>query len=138
VLRESDGTWRGADEVYAVLRPAPVGITAAPLWYDASTESPADPGHDSMVPRGLVQNSDRGGIILAMGILSWAIGCPIFGVFAWVMGTSDLEEMRTGAMDARGEGLTRAGRIIGMLHVLLVLAFLVVTVFGFIVWGVVR
>jgi hypothetical protein len=92
----------------------------------------------SPLPRGVLKNPDRGGIVLALGILSWAIGCPIFGVLAWVMGTSDLQEMRTGAMESRGEGLTQAGRLIGMLHVLLVVGLLVVAIFCFLIWGFLR
>jgi hypothetical protein len=60
----------------------------------------------------------RGVMILVFGILSWAI-CFIFGIVAWVMGKNDLEAMARGEMDRSGEGLTKAGKIIGMIHVIL-------------------
>lgn len=71
----------------------------------------------------------RGGLILTIGIISWATGCPIFGICAWVMGSADLREMRSGRMDASGTGLTQAGQIIGMLHAMLTIVVIVVFVF---------
>ena len=71
----------------------------------------------------------RGGLILALGIISWVVGCPIFGICAWVMGSADLREMRAGRMDSSGTGLTQAGQIIGMLHALLTIVVIVVFVF---------
>lgn len=71
----------------------------------------------------------RGGLILVLGIVSWVVGCPIFGICAWVMGSADLREMRSGRMDAGGAGLTLAGQIIGMLHALLAIVVIVVFVF---------
>lgn len=71
----------------------------------------------------------RGGLILALGIISWAVGCPIFGICAWVMGSADLREMRSGRMDASGTGLTQAGQIVGMLHALLTIVVIVIFVF---------
>jgi hypothetical protein len=61
----------------------------------------------------------RGGLILAFGILSWVL-CIIFGIMAWVMGNTDLAEMDAGRMDRTDRGLTQAGRVIGMISVLLV------------------
>ena len=60
----------------------------------------------------------RGVLILVFGILSWVI-CVVFGIVAWVMGNSDLQAMREGRMDPSGEGLTQAGKIVGMIHVIL-------------------
>jgi DNA-directed RNA polymerase subunit M/transcription elongation factor TFIIS len=62
----------------------------------------------------------RGGLILAFGILGWVICFP-FGIAAWVMGNSDLREMAAGRMDPRGEGLTRAGKILGAVQCCLML-----------------
>jgi DNA-directed RNA polymerase subunit RPC12/RpoP len=67
----------------------------------------------------------RGGIILAFGILSWAV-CIIFGVVAWVMGNTDLAEMDAGRMDPEGRSLTQAGRLIGMIHCIVVLAVIAI------------
>lgn len=56
----------------------------------------------------------RGVLILVFGILSFVV-CPFFGIAAWVMGNSDLQEMATGRMDVTGRDMTRAGRICGMI-----------------------
>ena len=60
----------------------------------------------------------RGGAILALGILSWVI-CCICGIVAWSMGNNDLREMEAGRMDPSGRGLTQAGRIVGMISVIM-------------------
>ena len=62
----------------------------------------------------------RGAMILTFGILSWFL-CFIFGVVAWVMGKNDLDAMASGQMDPSGDGLTRAGKIIGMIHIIIML-----------------
>ncbi len=60
----------------------------------------------------------RGVLILVFGILSWVV-CFIFGIVAWVMGNGDLRAMREGRMDPSGEGLTQAGKIVGMIHIII-------------------
>lgn len=55
----------------------------------------------------------RGVMILIFGILALSCGL-IFGLMAWIMGTNDLNEIYSGRMDPTGEGLTKAGRILGM------------------------
>ncbi len=60
----------------------------------------------------------RGVMILVFGILGIVI-CVIFGIVAWVMGNSDLRAMREGRMDPTGEGLTKAGKICGIVGVVL-------------------
>lgn len=62
----------------------------------------------------------RGGLILALGILGWVVCFP-FGIAAWVMGHNDLREMAAGRMDPQGEGLTRAGKIVGAIQCCLIL-----------------
>lgn len=75
----------------------------------------------------------RGGMLLAFGILG-IVCCVIFGIVAWVMGSGDLKEMAEGRMDPSGEGMTKAGKILGIigcaLTVLGVLAWLAMVVFG--------
>jgi hypothetical protein len=53
----------------------------------------------------------------------------VFGVMAWVMGTSDLREIRVGRMNPGGAGLTQAGRVLGMISTLVWLAWLVLGFF---------
>jgi len=109
---EANTNWVHADAVYAALtearKPSPVVPPRPVERYIA--------GH-------------RGGLILALGIISWVVSCPIFGICAWVMGSADLREMRGGRMDAGGTGLTQAGQIIGMLHAMLTIVVIVVFVF---------
>ena len=66
-------------------------------------------------------NPHRGGVILALGILGLVV-CFICGIFAWIMGKNDLKETEAGTMDLSGRGLTQAGRICGMVGVILPIA----------------
>lgn len=61
----------------------------------------------------------RGGLILALGILSFVIAGILTGIPAWVMGSGDLKKMDAGTMDPQGRGLTQAGRILGMICTIL-------------------
>jgi len=61
----------------------------------------------------------RGGLILVLGVLGWVVGCPVFSVAAWMMGSSDIREMRCGRMDPAGQGITQAGYILGMINSIL-------------------
>ena len=61
----------------------------------------------------------RGGLILTLAILGWAI-CPVFGPFAWAMGNSDLHAMRMGRMDPSGQQLTQAGMTLGIIQTIIV------------------
>jgi len=62
--------------------------------------------------------SHRGYLILALGLLG-VLCCFVLGVVAWVLGNRDLEEMSRGAMNPEGRGLTNAGRILGIISVVL-------------------
>ncbi len=73
------------------------------------------------------QKPHRGVLILVFGILSWVV-CLIFGILAWVWGNTDLKEMDAGRMDPSGRGLTQAGRIVGMVSVLLTVVGMLVGV----------
>ena len=68
----------------------------------------------------------RGTVILVLGILG-IVCCFICGIIAWVMGSNDLKEMSAGRMDSSGQGLTQAGKICGMVSVIL-------QIVGFIIW----
>ena len=68
----------------------------------------------------------RGGTILALGIVG-LVCCFICGIIAWVMGNNDLKEMAAGRMDPSGQGITQAGKICGMISVIL-------QIIGFIIW----
>ena len=66
----------------------------------------------------LLLRPHRGVVILTLGILGFLV-CIICGIIAWVMGNNDLREMRAGRMDPSGQGLTQAGRVCGMVSVIL-------------------
>lgn len=71
----------------------------------------------------------RGILVLVLGICSFVTGCFVLGIVAWAMGNRDLREMEEGRMDRQGMGLTQAGRIAGMVHVILsCIGFLVGTI----------
>jgi hypothetical protein len=72
----------------------------------------------------------RGALILVFGILGFVV-CPFFGIAAWSMGTTDLEEMAQGRMDPSGRDLTKAGRLCGMISTaILVFQIIVIIVLG--------
>ena len=67
----------------------------------------------------------RGVMILVFSILSWFI-CVIFGVVAWILANSDLRAMEEGRMDPTGEGLTKAGKIVSIISVVLTIVGIIV------------
>ena len=68
----------------------------------------------------------RGVLILVLGILG-IVCCFICGIIAWVMGNNDMREMDAGRMDPTGRGLTQAGKICGIVSVIL-------QIVGFVIW----
>lgn len=77
----------------------------------------------------------RGVMILVFGILGLLL-CVIFGIVAWVMGNSDLRLMEQGQMDPSGEGMTRAGKILGIIGVALTIVGLAIWVLVVVVIGI--
>lgn len=67
----------------------------------------------------------RGVVVLVLGILGIVV-CTICGIIAWVMGNNDLREMAAGRMDPAGRGLTQAGKICGMISVILLIIGIVI------------
>jgi hypothetical protein len=65
-------------------------------------------------------NPHRGVLILVFGILGITV-CGIFAPVAWIMGNSDLNEIRAGRMDPSGEQLTNIGRILGIIGTILII-----------------
>lgn len=85
---------------------------------------------------GPIQNMrpHRGVMILVFGILGLVI-CVIFGIVAWVMGNGDLRAMREGRMDPTGEGLTKAGKICGIIGVVLNIAVFAIYIVFFVIFA---
>jgi hypothetical protein len=77
----------------------------------------------------------RGALILVFGILGLLV-CIIFAPIAWLLGNADLKEIREGRMDPSGEGLTNAGRILGIIGTVLFLGVIVLVLFGFLLMAV--
>jgi len=76
----------------------------------------------------------RGVLILVLGIIG-IVCCFICGIVAWVMGNNDLREMAAGRMDREGQGLTQAGKICGMIGVILAIIALVIQVLMLLLGG---
>jgi len=75
-------------------------------------------------PPDMPMQPHRGVMILVFSILSWFL-CVIFGVVAWVLANSDLRAMAEGRMDPTGEGITKAGKIVAMINVILTIVAIV-------------
>ena len=101
-IKPQDLVWMQGMDSWAQAGQA-LGVSGAPL-----------PAFENLRPH-------RGGAVLALGILGLAI-CIICGIIAWVMGRNDLKEMDAGIMDSSGRGLTQAGKICGMISVILACA----------------
>ena len=74
----------------------------------------------------------RGVAVLVLGIIGIVL-CFICGIIAWVMGKNDLKEMDAGTMDPAGRGMTNAGKICGMIGVILACVGLVFWLLGIII-----
>jgi hypothetical protein len=81
---------------------------------------------DSQRPPQQSLRPHRGVLILVLGILG-IVCCFICGIVAWVMGNNDIREIDAGRMDPSGRGLTQAGKICGMVSVIL-------QIVGFVIW----
>jgi len=79
-------------------------------------EAPVEPQRVTPLPL----KPHRGAVVLVLGILGIVV-CFICGIIAWVMGNNDLREMDEGLMDPTGRGITQAGKICGMISVILVI-----------------
>jgi hypothetical protein len=56
----------------------------------------------------------RGALILCLGVIGLVVFPPLCPI-AWIMGNTDMTEIRAGRMDPEGDGLTQGGRICGIL-----------------------
>jgi hypothetical protein len=74
----------------------------------------------------------RGGAVLALGVLGLVV-CFIMGVIAWVMANNDLREMDAGAMDPAGRSMTQAGKVCGIVSVVLAVVPLCIGVLALLV-----
>lgn len=77
----------------------------------------------------------RGTMVLVLGILGIVL-CFICGIAAWIMGGKDLQEMQNGTMDPSGMGITKAGRICGLIGAILGLIWLAFVLLTFVLGAV--
>ena len=89
----------------------------------------AAPNVESTVSANLPRaaKSHRGVLILVLGIISLLV-CVFAGIPAWLMANEDLAEMDAGLMDDSGRSLTRIGKVLAIISV--VLAVLQLILFG--------
>jgi hypothetical protein len=118
--RGDDGPWQWASTVYGVLAQTVQPATTAgnPFAGGLSATPAASPDHQQPRSGGSVE-PHRGALVLALGILSFVVSCPVLSVAAWWMGNEDLSAMSRGRMDPSGAGITQAGRILGMITTIL-------------------
>lgn len=110
-IRQSQyGNWQPAD----IFRPR-VQTDAAPS--DSSSDNPYSPV-DTSAGMYRYPKPEQGVLILVMGILGF-VCCPIFGVVAWVMGHTALNDIKAGRVDPNSKGLVQAGYYIGIASVLI-------------------
>lgn len=65
-------------------------------------------------------SSNRPTIALVLGILG-VVCCGLLAPVAWIMGSSELKSIRAGSSPASGEGLAKAGMILGIIGTVLLL-----------------
>ncbi len=71
----------------------------------------------------------RGTTVLVLGILGLVV-CQVCGIIAWVMANKDIPKMEAGTMDPEGLSQTKAGKICGIISVILLA--LIIVVYGII------
>jgi len=86
-------------------------------------------------PAGQLVRPHRGTVVLVLGILG-LVCCFICGIISWVMGNTDLREMDAGRMDPSGRGLTQAGKICGIISVVLWIVWIAIWLLAVFVGGV--
>ncbi|MFN0245124.1 MAG: DUF4190 domain-containing protein [Planctomycetota bacterium] len=70
-------------------------------------------------PYGAAPKPHRGTLVLVLGILGLVCSCFPVGIAAWVLGHTDLGAMERGEIDPAGRSLTQAGKICGIISVVL-------------------
>jgi hypothetical protein len=80
------------------------------------------------------ERPDRGGVILTLGIVGLVLSCIplagwILGGIALSMGNTDLGAMARGTMNRAGQGTTQAGKVCGLIAVILSSVFFLLACF---------
>jgi hypothetical protein len=98
--------------------PSPMLDTQVRSRRSRYSEFEEDEPFDEWGQRRAASRQDRGGMILAFGIMAVVAPCflgLVFGPIAWFMGTTDLAAIDAGEMNAAARGLVQAGRITGVI-----------------------
>lgn len=143
LLQDGWEQWKWADEVFPELAPRTGMMQPRPQPQALQSDNPYAANTGGYEPSPTYQGQryvrpHRGGLILGLGIGSYFVCmlCSLFSLAlsipAWVMAQNDLREIENGTMDPAGEGTTRAGWILAMIHVILIVVFFVIYV-GFII-----
>jgi len=123
----SRGQLRLNDYVWSDGMPNWVPIQNVPGLHEGATPQPGYGGGGAAYPGGAQAYAQprrrylrphRGSAVLTLGILGLVV-CGICGIIAWVMGNTDMVQIRAGRMDRSGEGMTNAGRICGIIGTIL-------------------
>ena len=121
ILHEGDAGWVWAPQVYPQLQ-----SFTAENPFKADAISPGDP-YNPYAPSSAAgfgytaypyREQHRGGVVLALSIVAFLF-CDIVAIVALVMAITDLQKMRSGAMDPSGRGLTIAGLVIACIKLAL-------------------
>jgi hypothetical protein len=80
----------------------------------------------------------RGGLMLGLGIgaivLNFICGIGwILGIIVWIMANGDLKAMAAGYMDRTGEGQTKAGKICGIVSIVLTIVGIFLYIIFFVI-----
>jgi len=112
------GNWQAAE----LFRPSLPHASASAGGNFASENSGADANPYSPVDPALgmyrYPKADPGVKILILGILGF-VCCPVFGVAAWIMGHTALNDIAAGRVDPSSKGLVQAGYYIGIASVVI-------------------
>jgi phage FluMu protein Com len=124
---QQDGSmeWTPASTVYPVLSKP----TQANPFADqtSANANPYTAPTTSTSTRRRHQQPHRGGVILAIGVIGLCC-CGLISPVAWVMGSTDLTQIRSGRMDPAGSGMTKAGMVLGIIGSILLVLRIVLAV----------
>jgi hypothetical protein len=123
--RENENYWQPAPNVFPALGAPKYAAPSTPGANPFAESSSYGGGYPAPAPYGAPYGAPsryvephRGALILTLALVGW-FTCILLGIAAWTMGSADLAKMRAGQMDPSGEGLTRAGMIIGIVETIL-------------------
>jgi hypothetical protein len=124
--RQNDYQWQPASNVYPSLAAANVSGSSTTAHSNPFAEQAYTPTTAPLPGRAPMAYAEphRGALVLILALVSWFVGCFPIGIVAWAMAAGDLRKMRQGQMDPSGDGLTRAGMVIAIIHVSLTLIVL--------------